>query len=502
MVPQEYLLTDEQMQRFIAHGYLILKADFPDYFHETLRTQIETIVDKEGNPGNNILPRVPEVRTVFEHPTIRGALTSVLGPNYIMHPHRHCHFSRPGRTTQQWHKDSYWGFQKVRNHHNWWAMIFYYPQNTVEEMGPSAILPGTQYYAKRVQTMEEELHLTGTAGTFALIHYDLWHKGTENVSDRNRSMMKFQFVRLDAPSTPTWNHQESTWRPLNGSAPPTTQETLWQHQWKWHLGENGEASGSGHGARSSISHGNISDLVQALQSDQIAERLAAVDALGQAGEAAGEAIPMLIDALRDRAEPVAVAASYALAAMGDAALPSLLNTLKTTNKSATRNAGYALSAMGASTVPGLIDALSVENDLTKGYAAFALGEAGSAALEAVPTLAQVAPSQSDWVRRHVVEALGTIGGESGQAVATLASALQDPDDQVRFTAGLSLTRLGEQAETAVPALKQALDDENRYVRANAVDALRQIGTKGATNVLLDYLMASRWCSTTTPENLF
>lgn len=152
MVPQEYLLTDEQMQRFIAHGYLILKTDFPDSFHETLQNKIETIVDKEGNPNNN----------------------------------------------------------KVRNHHNWWAMIFYYPQNTVEEMGPSAILPRTQYYSRRVQSMEEEFHLTGDAGTFALIHYDLWHKGTANMSNRNRSMMKFQFVRMDAPSTHSWNHQDST----------------------------------------------------------------------------------------------------------------------------------------------------------------------------------------------------------------------------------------------------------------------------------------------------
>ena len=121
---QPILLTDEQMRRFISHGYLILDTDFPAEFHETMSQKIRKVMQAEGNPGNNILPRVPEVQEVFKHPVIRGALTSVLGPDYIMHPHRHCHFTEPGRRVQSWHKDSYWGYAKVRNHHPWWAMIF------------------------------------------------------------------------------------------------------------------------------------------------------------------------------------------------------------------------------------------------------------------------------------------------------------------------------------------------------------------------------------------
>jgi len=296
MIDQKYLLTDDQMRRFISHG-------------------IEAVMEKEGNPGNNILPRVTETRQVFEHPVIQGALTSVLGPNHIMHPHRHCHYSTPGRKVQNWHKDSYWGYHKVRNHHPWWAMIFYYPQEVNQEMGPSAIMPGTQYYAKRAgDETEQEEFLLGEAGTFALIHYDLWHKGTGNISNRNRSMMKFQFIRMDAPTAPTWNKQQSDWKPMNGDGPPTSHEALWEHQWNWLSGE------------------------EANDSDQADINLSS-----------------LREALDDTYEPTSVDAAYRLSAAGTQAIPTLLDALQGDKKNASRNAGYGFSALGTAALSELTD---------------------------------------------------------------------------------------------------------------------------------------------------
>lgn len=496
---KSHLLTDEQMRQFISHGYLILNADFPKEFHEQMQAKIGEFMDKEGNPGNNFLPRLPETQEVFKHPTIRGALTSVLGENYIMHPHRHCHYSKPGRTVQRWHKDSYWGFQKIRNHHQWWAMIFYYPQDTVMNMGPSGILPGTQFYAKRAaENLEQEVHMTGEAGTFGLIHYDLWHRGTDNISDRNRSMMKFQFVRMDAPTAPSWNHQNAEWISPNGDGPPNQHESAWQHTWNWFKGEGStplEADGS-------ISNAQMSLYMTNLESEDPAERLQAADSLGLMGEAGADAIPALIERLADNEEPVAVNASYALAAMNGAAMPALVEALHSNNLALNRNAGYALSTFGDSAVPDLIAALESDNEQTRGYAAFALGEIGSEA--AIDKLAEMTVNDpSEWVRRSVVESLGTLEGTTEDAVGALSKAVQyDDDEQVRFTTALSLARLGSTAEASVPALQEALKDENRYVRANAVEALRHIGTPESTNIAMDYLMATRWCATTTPDNTF
>ncbi|MCX6048618.1 MAG: HEAT repeat domain-containing protein [Chloroflexi bacterium] len=505
MLDPSYLLTDDQMRQFISHGYLVLKADFSKEFHETMRRKIEEVMAKEGNPGNNILPRVPEIQDVFDHPTVSGALTSVLGPDYIMHPHRHGHYSEPGRKTQTWHKDSYWGHAKVRNHHPWWAMIFYFNQDVVEEMGPSAIMPGTQYYhARPGDESEVEAHVLGEAGTMALIHYDIWHKGTANISDRNRSMLKFQFVRMDRPQAPTWNNTRSDWTPMNGEGPTNQHEVLWQHQWRWLSGQT-----TGNGAASGPDHPSVGALITALMHTDRRVRLRAADELGLLGQAAGDAIPALVAALDDDYEPVAINAAYALANMGPDAIAPLTDTLRASfqagasSKDAARNAAYALTALGPDAVPAMAGLLSHESESARGYAAYVLGEIGPATLPVVPALVKLANDESEWVRRNLVEALGTLGEATDGLVTTLTQALtKDADAQVRFTAALSLARLGAQAVGAVPALQQALKDENRYVRANAVDALNRIGTPEAKDILIHYLMAARWCPSTTPENLF
>ena len=71
------LLTDEQMRAFITKGYLVLKTDFSPEFHEKLMEELNHVYEEEGNPGNNLLPRVPELQKVFNHPAVDGALQSV-----------------------------------------------------------------------------------------------------------------------------------------------------------------------------------------------------------------------------------------------------------------------------------------------------------------------------------------------------------------------------------------------------------------------------------------
>ena len=109
MIGKKNLFTDEQMKQFIANGYVIVKPNVSTSLHKTIYQKLDMVVAKEGNPGNNLLPRVPEIQEVFDNPVVRGAFTSVIGPNYIMHPHRHPHHNGPGSKGGGWHKDSYWG---------------------------------------------------------------------------------------------------------------------------------------------------------------------------------------------------------------------------------------------------------------------------------------------------------------------------------------------------------------------------------------------------------
>ncbi len=483
-------LTDAQMREFIVNGYLTVQTDLPRSFHETIYRKTQEYTEKEGNLGNNILPRVPELQAVFEDPAVRGAFTSILGENYAMHSHRHPHQNNPHSDGQGFHKDSYWGYQKVRHHRPRWAMAFYYPQDSPVEIGPSAILPGTQYYSTRItEDNDDELALSGAAGTITIIHFDLWHRAMANLTDKTRYMMKFQFVRMDAPQAPEWNVTDPHWK-LEDIDPATpTHQGTWRHVWQWMAGAS-----NGHSTQST--NGNLDQHIDALGDGDVSVRSRAADALGMSGESAA-AIPHLIRALRDDYEPVRLNAAYALGAIGEPAVPQLIETLSDENGPTRRMAAYALAAVGEPAVPALSEALQHTEDVVRVEAAYAFAQIGEAAASAMPALIERAKDEAVEVRRYLPEAFGGIGPAAAPAVPVLCDVLTgDNDGQAQFEAALALAQIGPAASDAVPVLANALNDENRYVRDNAVLALKRIDTPEAESALFDYLLMARWCPMT------
>lgn len=459
------LLTDEQMRTFITNGFLILKTDFPASFHRALKEQLDHVYEEEGNPGNNLLPRIREIQQVFDHPIITGGLTSVLGPDYMLHAHRHGHYNAQP-VAGGWHKDSYWGYSKMRNHHPWWAMIMYFPQDTPIELGPTSVMPGTQNYETRIFESDEtpgEACASGEAGTFALIHYDIWHRSTPNVLGNARYMLKFEFMRTAAPTAPSWDNQESKWiAPVN--TPPISHDTLWEDTWNW-------------------LSGSVGSIANTLPADT-------------------QKISELTAQLEDSFEPNALNAAYELARYNEQGIDALLKGLHHQRTDVSRISAYGLSAVGEAAVAGLSAALKDTREETVQHAVFALGELRQLAQGTTPELVGLLSHSSINIRIAVTEALGMIGAPAKEAVEGLLLSLQDENVQVRFMAGLSLSRIGSAAAAAVPALELALEDDNRYVRAHALEALRYIGTPEAKDILIKSLFNSRWCTTTTPSNSF
>ena len=488
-------LTDAQMRDFIVNGHLTVQTDLPRSFHETIYRKTQEYTEKEGNLGNNILPRVPELQAVFEDPAVRGAFTSILGENYAMHSHRHPHRNNPHSDGQGFHKDSYWGYQKVRHHRPRWAMAFYYPQDSPVEIGPSAVLPGTQYYSTRItEDNDGELAVSGAAGTVTIIHFDLWHRAMANLTDKTRYMMKFQFVRMDVPQAPEWNVTDPHWK-LEDIDPATpAHQSTWRHVWNWMAGET-------NGNSTQPTNGNLSQHIEALRDGDAPVRSHAADELGTLGESAAEAIPLLIQALRDDYEPVRLNAAYALGAIGEPAVPQLIETLTDENGPTRRMAAYALAAVGASAVPALSEALQHTEDAVRIEAAYAFAQIGSAAASAIPALIERTEDNSVEVRRYLAEAFGGIGPAASPALPALCNMLiRDGDGQARFEAALALAQIGPAASDAIPVLTKAFADENRYVRDNAVLALKQIDTPEAESALFDYLLMTRWCPITNRES--
>ena len=98
-------------------------------------------VDRLPAQDRRILDAVPELHQIYNDPAVRGALISLLGENYRMNSHRHCHMNKPGTRSQDWHQDS----TNVRHHQVRTVLGMYYPQDVSETMGPTVVLPGTHF---------------------------------------------------------------------------------------------------------------------------------------------------------------------------------------------------------------------------------------------------------------------------------------------------------------------------------------------------------------------
>ena len=445
------LLGDSQMQQFIVNGYVTVKAGFPRPFHQSVYAQAEKIFSTQGNPGNDFLPAIPQLADLFSHPAVTGALTSILGPGYMMHPHRHCHLTPPGQSAQRHHQDSYEADRNVRHHRTRWAMAFYYPQDVTAEMGPTSVLPASQYYTSRNQAeKQDELLLCGEAGTVTIVHYDLWHRATTNRSDRNRFMMKFLFCRMQEPAAPGWNCSDAAWR---DPAAADDLPRLWQNVWNWHLGN--EALPLQQSEVNASKWTNFAER-QKLGVDKCsleATRLESVYRLSSQGlEGSAELSKML-----EEEAP----------AMLDENLAS-----PHTNPSQLFSA-FGLSAQGAAALPYLLNSLRSDKWPLRAAAADILGDIGLPAAPAVPHLLDSLKDESDWVRRNATEALGNIA--STEAVPWLATLLTDDNCSfVRHNAALALAKIGREARNARPSLMRALEDANLYVRGNARLALARI----------------------------
>lgn len=206
-IDQKYLLDDDAMKDFVTQGYHMIELDLPLEFHESVCQQIDAVFERRGNPGDDILDEVPDLYKVWDHPMVKGALMSILGADYAMNSHRHCHYTQPGDVGGHWHQDSV----NVRHHQIRTLLGLYYPQDVTEDMGPTVVLPGTQYHNTPSSLMssymnfKNQIALSVKAGTVAITHYDLWHSWMPNDSSKNRRMLKFLFSRTSEPAGPSWN---------------------------------------------------------------------------------------------------------------------------------------------------------------------------------------------------------------------------------------------------------------------------------------------------------
>ena len=450
-----HLLSDAAIRQFIVDGYVQVQTDLPETVHRTIFDKTDAIFSKirspevewAYNPLNNVLPVVPELQQIMDAPQVRGALTSLLGRNYVMLPHRHCHpnFSRPEASVADGrklvmgiHKDGHAGGQKPRHRVPRWAILFYYPQECPDAQGPTAIVPRSHYQHNLARRGDSDpllalnprgdgtyglpdhyihrtmLPLACGLGAVAIMHFDVGHSVIENLAQQHRYGQKFVFMRTEEPDGPTWDSRTADWEQPDVAAIPD-HEILWTYIWNWMRGA-GDRFGRAAGAR--LRRRGAAELVGLLEAPEAAQRLQAANELGFLRSAAADTegtVAALVRALRDEYEPVRLNAAYALGAIGAPAQAPLLELLNTdaaffefdpvTHVSI---AAHALGAAGGSAVAPLAERLAADGEHTRCWAAYALGEIGRPAAGALRQLlaaagdrvAQPAPSRTVGDRHH------------------------------------------------------------------------------------------------------
>jgi len=244
------LLSDKEIQEFLVNGYIVKKCSLPKEFHTSIHSQM---IEKEsGKWGNNITSAIPDLTKIWnDDPVIKGALTSLLGPNFDCQGHRHLHHSHPGFQDQGLHRDSHWGYALRRSPRPRRVMAMYYCQDITQDMGPTGIVPKSHYFSgtgkkERFLSVKEsvpkdwpgchEIKMTGDAGRLCIIDFDLWHRGSANISNINRYMLKMQFIRNVEPDTPSWDCKTTDW--LLDEI-DSSRKHLVLDSWHWMLGESG-----------------------------------------------------------------------------------------------------------------------------------------------------------------------------------------------------------------------------------------------------------------------
>lgn len=487
------LLTDAEMQQFLVDGYLVLQPTVPDGTHERIDEQFTWLVENETNPGNNILPRLPELNLVLESPEVRGAIISLLGPHYLIHPHRYWHYKEPsdmdpGDPEKVWaqvmagsHQDSYSPSRQPKSHHLRYARFMYYSHDVEVVHGPTHVIPGTQFHdGIEDEDRAREIPVTGKAGTVFLSHFDLGHAGGVNLSDRVRHMIKFLFMRTTEPRAPAWRSTSSTWKTPATFAAPYNLEPVWQHHWSWLCGQKNTNE-------KRLNEGDIDRLLGRLQAGPQKERTMAIYQLAAMGRKAAKP-------LADR-----------LSAVGALYPPDESPYIAIRGQTVTMDdAAYALGAMGAAAVDALIGLLDAPHEWTRMNAAFALGELGTDAVSAVPQLIELLRDPYHGVIRIAANALGNIGDGRAQKglcdlLATSSEAWIAPAemgwllrDLVHVNAAMALARLGAAAADAEADIISHLNHPCGQVGVYLTEALRRIGTRTALDALVRDLTFRRW----------
>ncbi|MBM3840666.1 MAG: HEAT repeat domain-containing protein [Verrucomicrobia bacterium] len=222
----------------------------------------------------------------------------------------------------------------------------------------------------------------------------------------------------------------------------------------------------------------VPELVKALKEGQNQARLLAMYGLGIAASEADAAVPALIEALADKNLQIRESAFQTLSNIRHpATVAAILPKLNHGDSYVRLNVAKCLGSMGPwarEAIPGLIEAIKDDSSAVRANAAEALGRIRPSAENVIDALTRALADPEPDVRANAASGLGNGGLASAVAVPHLIDRLKDADAGVRGAAALALGALGPKANPAAAPLRELAKDPDAQVRAKAEQALERI----------------------------
>ena len=514
------LLGDEAISRFIEHGWLRLQIDGDGDVHGRIERALRQTIEHEAPPGNNLLARIPAIWQVLRAPVVHGALTSLLGHNYLVHPHRAIHSSTPAPEQDEpldvladgpamgpgsmagssWHQDAQSPLARARHHLPRYLIGFYFPHDVPLEMGPTRWQPGTQYDAAPARARNVEQPSDIKAGTLVLLHFDMVHAAFPNRTAQTRYMLKFVFARTQQPSDASWRHHPDYEPAFRHGSPE-------RYVWDWLRGApSGAVSADASGGKRLVDDAELDAVLNDV--DPLA-RLKAIYA-----HATRASVPALARAL---AKCSGKGRSMRRLLPGRNGRPGFRDDVSgdprcwTERAIVMEGAAYALAAAGPPAIPELIALLDDEDPWVQLNAAFALGEIGPASATAQSALCDLMRRGDQVVVRTCIDALGVMGVPLGPALPAFSFILnaERPDwdqalvgrgwtarDQIVLNIACALLAAvavpDEDLDAVEALLLTCLEETSGYVGAVASEGLIRLARPEATAAALRYLQDRRW----------
>ncbi len=191
----QHTLTDAEVLSFCKNGYLMYKAvvsgDINKWVTEFLEDNDPTCLLKEDRFTEHVLL----------NPEAGGAVRALLGENSALPTGMANHRVEDPLGAQNWHRDGGSRVGYEVNH----LQVFYLPQDTPIEMGPTEVLPGSHFLFSPQNMMGHYDRVRGAirtsapAGSIFITAYNIWHRRSRSTATGLRNMLKYCYWRMSPP---------------------------------------------------------------------------------------------------------------------------------------------------------------------------------------------------------------------------------------------------------------------------------------------------------------